>query len=323
MNVTEARAAVRKVLTDRDAGTRITDDPQSFGAFVETQFKTWCLSARKQGDQTLKRLRHTHIPTFASIKLRDITQQDIERHRARLLATKKPATVKRDLGDLRRVFSKAVEWGMLRQSPATSVSDPRVETAEKLYLTEDEMARLNTALTEWERLAMLEFRTKFLPEGRRGTHYTHNPDVPRLVRLLVNTGLRKGEALALLWSDIHNGDNPTITIRAETAKSGRRRVIPINKKLRETLIPATGLPEGHHRVFTMRHPAKAWAKLRHMADLDHVTLHHLRHNFASQLVLRGVALSVVMRLMGHTSIETTQLYLSIRSEDAAEAVELL
>ncbi len=60
-----------------------------------------------------------------------------------------------------------------------------------------------------------------------------------------------------------------------------------------------------------------------MADLEHITLHHLRHNFASQLVLRAVAPSVVMKLLGHTAIETTQLYLSVRKEDEIEAVNLL
>ena len=335
MSVKDAREAVRKILTERDEGTRIIDDPSSFEAFVEDQFKDWCIGSRKQGEQTMKRLRNTHVPVFGSKKLRDITQQDIERHKMRLLngtavslSKKRPkakanATVKRDLGDLRRVFSKAVEWGMLRKSPATAVSDPRVEHSEKLYLTEEETKRLHDAVAEWERLANAEWRSKFLPEGKREGHYTHNPDIPKLVRLLVNTGLRKSEALSLVWGDLTDGETPTITVRADVAKSGRRRVIPINKKLAESLIPNTGLPDSHRRVFMLHDPSKAWRKLRAMADLNHITLHHLRHNFASQLVLKGVAPTVIMKLMGHTSLETTMLYFSVRREDEIEAVNLL
>ncbi len=73
----------------------------------------------------------------------------------------------------------------------------------------------------------------------------------------------------------------------------------------------------------LQDPSKAWRKLRAMADLEHVTLHHLRHNFASQLVLKGVAPTVIMKLMGHTSLETTMLYFSVRREDEIDAVNLL
>lgn len=80
---------------------------------------------------------------------------------------------------------------------------------------------------------------------------------------------------------------------------------------------------GRDRVFILQYPAKAWKKLRKTADLEHVTLHHLRHNFASQLVLKGVALHVVSKLLGHTDLSTTQIYLSVRTDDEIEAVNLL
>lgn len=54
-----------------------------------------------------------------------------------------------------------------------------------------------------------------------------------------------------------------------------------------------------------------------------ITPHHLRHHFASTLVLRGVPLNVVQRLLGHRDLATTQIYLSVRTEDAFEAVNLL
>ena len=60
-----------------------------------------------------------------------------------------------------------------------------------------------------------------------------------------------------------------------------------------------------------------------MAILEHIGLHNLRHNFASQLVLRGVALPIVQKLMGHESIKTTMIYISVRREDSYEAVNLL
>jgi len=50
------------------------------------------------------------------------------------------------------------------------------------------------------------------------------------------------------------------------------------------------------------------------AGLRDVTLHTLRHTFASQLVMAGVALKEVQELMGHQSFETTIQYVHL-SED--------
>ena len=339
MSVKDAREAVRKVLHERDEGVRIIDDPQSFEVFVEGAFRDWCEGTRKQGVATMKRIRFTHVPVLGHKKLRDITQRDIEQHKTKLLKTKANATVKRELGDLKRIFSKAVEWGLLRQSPAANVPDPKVETSEKLYLTDDEMGRLQDALAEWEQKADAEWHEKGLPEGKRGElRYHFNPDLRKFIRVLVNTGLRKNEALSLQWRDIDLGNGtPSLIVRPEVVKSGRRRTIPINQKLIDVLLPSMGLTgdelkeynrkvlksRGETRIFSLQYPSKAWQKLRRMADLEHVTLHHLRHNFASQLVLRGVAPNVIQRLLGHTSLEVTMLYFSVRKEDEIEAVNLL
>ena len=75
-------------------------------------------------------------------------------------------------------------------------------------------------------------------------------------------------------------------------------------------------------MFPVSNFKKPWARLMLESKLD-ITPHHLRHHFASSLVLRGVALSVVQKLMGHSDIRTTQIYLSVRTEDAFEAVNLL
>ena len=330
--VKAAREKVTEFQHERNQGVKVVEDPSSLEAFVEGPFREWCLAHRKQGEETMRRLRHTHLPHLGEQKLRDITVQDIERQKARLLRTKKPATVKRDLGDLRRVFTKAVEWGNLRRSPASFVSDPRVEHAEKLYLSDDELRRLDEALKDWDRLS----RDDEYPE----TRYLH-PMFATYIRVIANTGMRRNEALSIEFRDIHIGkgtpDDPhTLTVRAEVSKTGRRRVIPVNKALLEHLQlirlvtknwePQTWeqfVSDHNRRLFEFRHIKRPWDRLRKMAKLEHITLHQLRHNFASQLVLRGAPPSVIQRLMGHTSIETTMLYFSVRQEDAVEAVNLL
>jgi len=327
--VKAARESVTEFQHERNQGVKVVEDPSSLEAFVEGSFKEWCLAHRKQGEETMRRLRHTHLPQLGERKLRDLTVQDIERQKAKLLSTKKPATVKRDLGDLRRVFTKAVEWGNLRRSPASFVSDPRVEHAEKLYLSDDELRRLNDALRAWDQLSSDDE----YPE----TRHLH-PMFANYIRVIANTGMRRNEALSIEFRDIHIGkgtseDPHTLTVRPEVSKTGRRRVIPVNQALLEHLpfiemdwgpdIWQRFVSDHNRRLFEFRHIKRPWDRLRKMAKLEHITLHQLRHNFASQLVLKGAPPSVIQRLMGHTSIETTMLYFSVRQEDAVEAVNLL
>ena len=366
-NVKAAREKVTEILHQRNQGTRIVEDPTSLAAFIEGDFADWCRMNRKRGEETLNRLRHVTIPVLGHKKMREISERDVEAHKANLLKRKAPATVKRDLGDLRRVFSLAVKREKLRESPASGVSDPKVEHAEKLYLSQEETDRLIAALDDWDSIAFsgaryrdfdvprnpnepsgyilkrdlgngkVEFRFKGFSEIVDKPHPKaryYNPEFSRFVFILMYTGLRTNEALQLQHRDFSPGsgtpDDPAnITVRPEVSKSGRRRVIPINDDLSDDLRSFLSLSAGtvrsnkHTPMFTLKHPQKAWNKLRKMANLEHITMHQLRHNFASQLVLKGAAPSVIQRLMGHTSIETTMLYFSVRKEDELEAVNLL
>ena len=68
---------------------------------------------------------------------------------------------------------------------------------------------------------------------------------------------------------------------------------------------------------------KPWGHLQQMANLHHITPHHLRHHVASTMVLQGAALSTVRDILGHRDIKVTARYLSVRTKDKMEALNLL
>ena len=288
--------------------------------FIEGDFKDWCLANRKQGQETIDRLKHQIKGNrIGSTKLKDVTPMMLEAWKTKQLKDYEAATVVRNMGDLSRVFQLAAEWELIKRSPMSTVKRPKVDHEKvRLYLSDDELKRLHDALNEWDYL------TNFGTPIERQHHPAY---LPIIVRLAINTGMRRNEVMSLTWGDLQNGE---IIIRGEVSKSGRTRRLPINDKLREALghwavasYPDDQDPSPEDRVFPVRSFRKAWSRLRKDAKLEHIVFHQLRHHFASTLVLKNTAISVVMDLMGHTDITTTQRYLSVRTEEKFRAVELL
>jgi integrase len=83
--------------------------------------------------------------------------------------------VNRELDTLRGIFSKAVEWGKLRDNPMRMVKRLKVDN------------RRTRILTEAEQTALLK---------------VCRPKFGRMVRLALITGARFGEILALTWADV-------------------------------------------------------------------------------------------------------------------------
>lgn len=360
MTVREAREKVRALQHAKAQGAAVKQSSATFREFVNGPFADWCLAQRRDGKSTMARLRALFMyrslledriarleaepedsprraarlrearlalkdaadSPIADKRLRDITPEDVEGIKNAFVREYKPATVKRNLGDLRRVFSKAVEWDYLRRSPATRVSDPKVDRlGTKLYLSEAELARLHDALDLWD------YRSTF--PSSAAERRDHPAYFPTLVHLAINTGLRKGELLALRWCDIDH-ETKMVTVRGTHAKNAQTRQVPISDKLLQKLSQGNAAFaefdsddfDSDARIFPVDSFRKPWERLMRYAKLN-ITPHHLRHHFASMLVLRGTALHVVQRLLGHADISTTQRYLSVRTEDAFEAVNLL
>lgn len=331
ISVKDAREAVlelRHRLTVQQSPVRQSN--VTLEDYLTGDFRTWAEAARKDGEATVKRLRHhfiTRNPSLGSTRLKNLTTQQLENWKVELQKTHKPSTVKRTLGDIIRALNLAVEWGHLRRNPAEGIKAPVVDTdAAKLYLDDAEFKRLTEAVEKWESLSYMAPKKvrRFYPLW-----------FVIFVKIALNTGGRKGEILKLKWKDVDE-QNRMITFAGISTKNARTRRIPISDKLLEHLKaynherlgydPETDedvLLDGDTNVFPVKSIKKPWARLQDMAMLHHVTPHTLRHHVASKLVLQGVALSTVRDLLGHKSIQVTSRYLSVRTEDKMEALNLL
>ena len=149
--------------------------------------------------------------------------------------------------------------------------------------------------------------------------YTSYADI---VAVLVDTGMRRGELLGLVWDQIEEG-----TVRLDETKTGRPRRIPLTQRAARILTPGE---EGSDGPFAGVRPSTledAWNRAKAQMGLEGdrgFTLHCLRHTFASRLLQRGADIFTVSRLLGHASIKTTADIYGHESLDQTQAaVELL
>ena len=261
------------------------------------------------------------------IKLANIRYMDIETYRNNLRTkpTRKEtlrtdASVNREMSCLHHIFSKAVEWEMVEQSP--------FEKGKSLLLKENNK------------------RLRFLSENEIQNLLKECPKYLRtVVECAIHTGMRKGEILSLKWSQIRNG-----FIYLEKTKTNEARQVPINDTLAQVFkeIRRDRQLQSEH-VFTYLKneekikgdmPVKRQKKLKSVpvavkdvkksfgtalirAGIENFKFHDLRHTFASQMVMKGASLKEVQEILGHKTMTMTIRYAHLSQEHKKKAVNLL
>ena len=152
-----------------------------------------------------------------------------------------------------------------------------------------------------------------------------------MVIVSLNTGIRQGSLFDLLWSDI-NFREKVLTVRPPAEKNKKLIRIQMNSTLIKTLLAWKEQTDkdGDELVFpspktgeVMDNCRKAWAGVLKAADIKNFRWHDMRHDFASQLVMKGADLNTVRELMGHADMKMTLRYAHLAPSVKQAAVELL
>ena len=158
-----------------------------------------------------------------------------------------------------------------------------------------------------------------------------------LAIVMLETGIRVGELCGLIISDLWFADQPVenLVVRPVIAKNNKERQIPISHKLsmtislmRATLWPTEKLvsnmfaffTHSPHKPMTTRSVERIILKAGHKAFNLDVTPHMLRHTFGSRM-MRKTNARVVQALLGHSSLQSTQIYMHPNSEDLRKAID--
>ncbi|CAN5530500.1 tyrosine-type recombinase/integrase [soil metagenome] len=339
----EARELARvKQSEGRLAKHGLADDPLSkaqpavtLGTFITETYEPWVVQHRKSGALTVARLRVT-FAEFLDTPLTGLSAFAVERWRSqRLKAGVTPSTVNRDLAGLRGALSRAKEWKVLTTHPLADVKAAKVDkTSYVRFLGADEETRLRKALTarddkrraERERANAWRVERGYAEWPALGPYTDH---VTPLVLVALGTGMRFGELTGLTWADVDLG-RALLTVRAESAKSGLGRHLPLNTdvvKVLTTWKPKDARADAY--VFPGRDGGRltdiksAWKTLLKAAKVTAFRVHDCRHHFASKLAMAGVSLAVIRELLGHASLTMTIRYSHLSPDARAAAVAKL
>lgn len=181
-----------------------------------------------------------------------------------------------------------------------------------------------------------------------------------LIRLALGTGLRQGELLALEQTDIKDMTvRVTKTLRVikifdspknyryefritspKTKKSRRKVTIP--SELKKDLVELNKIrnkerlklgefyqennllfPSETGTYIDAKNLRTAWKRALNRLNISYKKFHSLRHTYATQLLKNGAQLITVSRLLGHSSIKTTEIYAHVLASTKEKDVEKL
>lgn len=304
--------------------------------FISEKYEPWAVGRYKTGQESVDKIE-AGFKSLLHFYLGDISHSIIDDWRTEQLerGLKRP-TVNRIVNALRGALSRAVEWELISKHPLKKLKDFKIDSKAKVrFLTKEENRRLMASLTARDEQLKQARERGNEHKRRRGnkllpslTGNTFSDRVTPMVLLSLNTGMRQGEVFDLTWQDVIF-EHKYITIVGDIAKSWETRHIPLNATSYNALESWKKQTEGSGRVFPaddggrLDNVRKSWATLKKSAKITSFRWHDMRHDFASQLVMRGVHLNTVRELCGHKTLEQTQRYAHLAPGHKSEAVALL
>lgn len=203
---------------------------------------------------------------------------------------------------LKSFFKWCVEYRHLEENPVLPIPKPRLEQ------------KLPKSITKQEAQVVLDYAFN-LPAKYKYTRYRNRA----LLATLVYTGLRVGEMMALKMGEV-DMENRTVLVKG--GKGGKDRIVPIGAKLYEYL--ALYLRErerlkkesiyffvtlkGNKGITTSC--TRGFIKKIKQATGINFSPHKLRHTFATLMLEGGCDLFSLQKMLGHSDIKTTTIYLS-------------
>lgn len=195
---------------------------------------------------------------------------------------------------LKAAFTAAVEWQYMAENPFAGISTKRKKEVPKFY-------------TRAEIEVMRE--------------YFEKPGRPRwqgeIVFFILNTGLRKAEALGLLWTDII----PNMGMIQVRGKGDKPGLVPLNPPATEILNRRPRNPDDPRVFWEIRNKEAIDSAFYRMKQKTHLggNIHQLRKTYASHFMMTEGRLYDLKDILRHEDVSTVQIYAALSPDHLAQA----
>ena len=298
-----ALADVRVKRERKELGFAAKD--KSFPEFVR-EYMDYAQSNKAPKSYERDQMVFKHFSEFMRVaKLNTITPVHLETYKTRRQEQgAQPATVNRELNTVKAMLNKAVAWGYLSKSPAQTVKKLREPKRQIRFLSPHEIKTLLEQANERMR---------------------------HIIVTLLYTGLRRGELIHLVWGDL-DFKTKLLSVQAKQGwnpKDYEVRHIPLNDKLFRIL---HGQKKGESPYIFSNESggmlngnilSRDFRKLARRCGIKGASIHTLRHTFASYLAMNRVDLYTIQKLLGHSSVKTTEIYAHLAPDYLRSAITKL
>lgn len=323
----EAKKVRNELLAKKRAGEAIPTDRVTLKQFLEDWLEEESASVRYKTAKYYRNMCVKHlIPALGHIKLKALTQHDVRDFLKSKISQKSPttgkpfapATVKGMQRTLSVALNHAYSAGMISKNVAEAKAIGRIRYTVDETPTEEKIRALSPE------------QAKALVHAADLAGWNHG----MLITMLIATGMRVGEALALSWDEVdlatgclhirwtlQRQDGKLVRVKPKSAKSNRSVYLPSSvleklKQYRRTvedrrslagtawkgnpwnLILVTTIGSAHNERNVLR------AFQNHIlpaAGLPKMRIHDLRHSFTTISIGRGCDLKTVSATLGHSS----------------------
>lgn len=308
----KVEAVLRTQLLNSIQGVPNKTAVPTFNEFADT-FITWTENNLAPATVTLHKVNVKRLKQFFRGKLiSEIDRQAVEDFKAWRAKQKREngkgrvsaATINRSLTTLKRIYNHAEAVGLNVKNPVKHV---------RFY---KEVGRVR-ALT-------LEEVDKYLAAAKR------NPDLHDFAMLALQTGGRPAEIMALHSKHIHLDEKYASLPGTKT--KGAKRDVPLTDAALEVLNRRMEKSKDGY-IFPVRRPKTVNTEVKHITSVrkghdaviakhfkdDPFSVYVFRHTFGTRHAQAGTELPVLAELMGHSSIQTTMIYVHCSRKMKAEA----
>jgi len=310
---TEKEAIKKKneALRELEQGTLTTGTRRKLGEYLDDWLENVHKSRLRIGTyMNYKKLVRYIVADLGDVWLQKLTPQQVQEFYARKLEEELSSKVVHDIhGVLHLALKNAVRWGLVSRNVCDFVTPPRIVSREVVPLS--------------------------LEQARSLVNHVRGHRLELLLTMAVVTGMRRGELLALRWSNIDFENGRLLVLHSvdfiaghgyvegmpKTAAGKRVIVLPgflleMMKEHRERQMELSKVtdkwqdndlvfPNLHGGYMHPNHMGELFRKLLKEAGLPPIHFHDLRHSAASILLCMGVNVKVIQELLGHSDISIT------------------